>query len=139
MCKRDRSHRASADLTAPALTAQLDPASDSGTPGDGITNENTPTIIGTGNPGDSIKVTTPTGEVLTTTVKPDGTWSVTPTQPLPEGAANLTAVATDAAGSTTNASVPITIDSGVPNGGNAPTVTIPEDAHNDGNINARQT
>ncbi|PJN86450.1 hypothetical protein CV739_00070, partial [Bacillus velezensis] len=39
------------DTTAPALTAKLDPASDSGTPGDGITNDNTPTISGTGEPG----------------------------------------------------------------------------------------
>ncbi|MGL5213604.1 MAG: Ig-like domain-containing protein, partial [Aeromonas hydrophila] len=126
------------DTTGPALTAKLDPASDSGTPGDGITNDTTPTIIGTGNAGDSIKVTTPTGEVLTTTVKPDGTWSVTPTQPLPEGAANLPVVATDPAGNTTNASVPVTIDSGVPNGGNAPTVTIAEDTNNDGYINASE-
>ncbi|MGL6046739.1 MAG: Ig-like domain-containing protein, partial [Vogesella sp.] len=124
------------DTLPPPLTAQLDPASDSGTPGDGITNDTTPTIIGTGNAGDSIKVTTPTGEVLTTTVGTDGTWSVTPTQPLPEGAANLPVVATDPAGNTTNASVPVTIDSGVPNGGNAPTVTIAEDANNDGYINA---
>ncbi|MEC5205908.1 antitoxin (DNA-binding transcriptional repressor) of toxin-antitoxin stability system [Vogesella perlucida] len=127
------------DTTPPAVTAQLDPASDSGTPGDGITNDNTPTLSGTGEPGNTITVTSPTGEVMTTTVKPDGTWSVTPTQPLPDGAANFPVTATDPAGNTTSSNVPVTIDSAVPNAGAAPTVTITEDANNDGFINASES
>ncbi len=131
-------HSHSVDTTPPAVTAQLDPASDSGTPGDGITNDNTPTISGTGEPGNTITVTSPTGEVMTTTVKPDGTWSVTPTQPLPDGAANFPVTATDPAGNSTSSSVPVTIDTAVPNAGAAPTVTITEDANNDGYINASE-
>ncbi|MGL6047647.1 MAG: beta strand repeat-containing protein, partial [Vogesella sp.] len=123
------------DTSKPALTAQLDPASDSGAKGDGITNDNTPTIMGTGEPGNTITVTTPSGETLTTTVKPDGSWSVTPTQPLPEGSVNLQVTATDPAGNTTNASVPLTIDTAVPNAGAAPVVTLTEDSNNDGFIN----
>ncbi|MFN4238884.1 MAG: retention module-containing protein, partial [Vogesella sp.] len=129
----------SVDTTAPTLTAQLDPASDSGTPGDGITNDNTPTLSGTGEPGNTITVTSPTGEVMITTVQPDGTWSVTPTQPLPDGAANFLVTATDPAGNSTSSSVPVTIDSAVPNAGAAPTVTITEDANNDGFINASES
>ena len=93
------------DTKGPALTAQLDPGSDSGTPGDGVTNDTTPTISGVSEPGNTITVTTPTGEVLTTTVKPDGSWSVTPTQPLPEGAANFPVTATDPAGNTASTTV----------------------------------
>ncbi|MDI1261439.1 Ig-like domain-containing protein, partial [Aquabacterium sp.] len=126
------------DTTPPSvLTAQLDPASDSGTKGDGITNDATPTISGTGDPGAQIKVTMPgTGEVLTTTVLPNGTWTVTPTQDIPNGTTGQAQVTeTDAAGNTTQTTVPLNIDTGVPNNGAAPTVTITEDANNDGFIN----
>ncbi|MDO9003047.1 MAG: type I secretion C-terminal target domain-containing protein, partial [Aquabacterium sp.] len=126
------------DTTAPSvLTAQLDPASDSGTKGDGITNDATPTISGTGDPGAQIKVTMPgTNEVLTTTVLPNGTWTVTPTQDIPNGTTGQAQVTeTDAAGNTTQTTVPLNIDTGVPNNGAAPTVTITEDANNDGFIN----
>ncbi|MGH6649448.1 beta strand repeat-containing protein, partial [Aquabacterium sp.] len=125
--------------TTPAtvLTAQLDPTSDSGTKGDGITNDATPTISGTGEPGAQIKVTLPsTNEVLTTTVQPNGTWAVTPTQDIPNGTTGQAQVTeTDAAGNSVQTNVPLTIDTGVPNNGAAPTVTITEDANNDGYIN----
>ncbi|MDO9004436.1 MAG: Ig-like domain-containing protein, partial [Aquabacterium sp.] len=126
------------DTTPPSvLTAQLDPASDSGTKGDGITSDATPTISGTGDPGAQIKVTMPgTNEVLTTTVLPNGTWTVTPTQDIPNGTTGQAQVTeTDAAGNTTQTTVPLNIDTGVPNNGAAPTVTITEDANNDGFIN----
>ncbi|MEC5205909.1 VCBS repeat-containing protein [Vogesella perlucida] len=125
----------SVDTTAPTLTAQLDPASDSGTPGDGITNDNTPTISGTGEPGNTITVTTPVGETLTTTVKPDGTWSVTPTQPLPDGAANFPVTATDPAGNSTSSSVPVTIDTTLP----AASVTLNANITPDDVINAAES
>ncbi|MBA4110980.1 MAG: hypothetical protein C0487_15455, partial [Leptothrix sp. (in: Bacteria)] len=132
------SDSAKVDTTAPAiLTAQLDPASDSGIQGDGITNDATPTISGTGDAGAQIKVTMPgTGEVLTTTVLQNGTWTVTPTQDIPNGTAGPAQVTeTDAAGNTTQTTVSLNIDTGVPNNGAAPTVTITEDANNDGFIN----
>ncbi|MGL6046828.1 MAG: retention module-containing protein, partial [Vogesella sp.] len=105
------------DTTAPALTVFLDPSSDSGTKGDGITNDNTPTISGTGEPGSTVTITTPTGETVSTTVKPDGSWSATPTQPLPEGNNTVTVKATDPAGNSTTGTVPLVVDSAVPNGG----------------------
>ncbi|RZI84633.1 MAG: type I secretion C-terminal target domain-containing protein, partial [Rubrivivax sp.] len=132
------SDSAKVDTTAPVvLTAQLDPASDSGTKGDGITNDATPTISGTGDPGAQIKVVMPgSNEVLSTTVKADGTWSVTPTQDIANGTNGQAQVTeTDAAGNTTQTTVALNIDTGVPNNGGAPTVTITEDANNDGFIN----
>ncbi|RZI83749.1 MAG: hypothetical protein EOP38_11580, partial [Rubrivivax sp.] len=132
------SDSATIDTTAPAvLTAQLDPASDSGTKGDGITNDATPTISGTGDPGAKVTLTMPgSNEVLNTTVLADGTWSVTPTQNIPNGTSGQVQVTElDAAGNTTQTTVPLSVDTGVPNGIVAPTVTILEDANNDGFIN----
>ncbi|WP_194944943.1 Ig-like domain-containing protein, partial [Limnohabitans sp. 2KL-3] len=57
----------------------------------------TPTISGTGTTGDIIQVTMPgTGEVLSTTVAADGTWSVTPTMDVASGSVSV--MATNAAG-----------------------------------------
>jgi ELWxxDGT repeat protein/VCBS repeat-containing protein len=125
------------DITPPVLTAKLDPSSDSGTVGDGITNDTTPTISGTGEPGASIKVTMPgTGEVLTTKVQPDGTWSVTPTQALANGSTGTAQVqATDAAGNSSMATVALTIDNVAPP---APVVTITTDTNNDGLISGSE-
>ncbi|RZK99773.1 MAG: hypothetical protein EOP36_18200, partial [Rubrivivax sp.] len=129
------------DNEGPDLTARLDPASDSGTQGDGVTNDATPTISGTGDPGTAIKVVIPgTGEELTTTVQDDGTWSVTPTVSIPDGTkGDVQVTGTDPKGDTTTATVPLRIDTGVPNNGAAPTVTIVEDANNDGFINRAES
>jgi large repetitive protein len=105
------------DTLAPsAPQAVLAPGSDSGVPGDSRTNDTTPSISGTGTPGDKMTVTTPMGEVLVTTVAADGTWSVTPTQALPEGGPqNFSVVATDPAGNdSAPISVPVTIDTQLP-------------------------
>ena len=106
------------DTAVPAKPdAKLDPASDSGVKGDGITNDTTPTIVGTGEPGATVKVTMPgTGEVLTTIVKPDGTWNVTPTQPIADGTKGpATVTQTDPAGNTSPANdVPLQIDTTKP-------------------------
>jgi hypothetical protein len=76
-------------LPTPAKpNAILNAASDSGTQGDNTTTDDTPTISGSGaTAGDTIKVVTPKGEVLTTIVAADGTWSVTPTIAFALGAA----------------------------------------------------
>ena len=65
----------------------IDPASDTGVVGDGITSDMTPTLSGSGaTPGFTITVLMPvTGEVLHVVVGADGTWQVTPTQALPDG------------------------------------------------------
>ncbi len=129
------------DTKSPDLTAKLDPTSDSGTKGDGITNDTTPTIIGTGEPGAKIEVTMPgTGEKIPTTVALDGTWSVTPTQPIPDGTTGVAKVVeTDPAGNPTTKDVPLTIDTGIPNGGLAPTVLITDDGDNDGFVNLAES
>ena len=90
------------DETAPIapVTPVLDPASDTGTPGDGITSDTTPTLTGTGTPGETVTLYADGTPVGTATVQPDGTYSVTPDAdaPLSEGTANLTTTLTDASG-----------------------------------------
>ncbi|NDB19055.1 MAG: hypothetical protein EB027_07350, partial [Actinobacteria bacterium] len=111
------------DTTPPqAPSAVLDPSSDSGTTGDRKTNDTTPTLSGTGTAGDTITIKDAQGNTLATaTVQPDGTWSATPSTPLPEGLNTLAITATDPAGNTGSAtSLPITIDT---TGPAAPTVT----------------
>ena len=113
------------DSTAPAApVARLDAASDTGVAGDGRTNDNTPTLSGTGNGGDTIRVTLPGGTVLTTVVAANGTWSVTPTAALADGPANISVTATDVAGNVSPAAtVSITVDTAAPG---APTLAVPE-------------
>lgn len=95
--------------------ATLADASDSGAKGDSRTNDNTPTISGTGVAGQTIVVTGPAGLTMTTTVAANGTWSVTPTSPLAEGANAFSVVARDAAGNTsTPTALTITVDSVAP-------------------------
>ncbi|MFV3306639.1 Ig-like domain-containing protein, partial [Pseudomonas sp. NY15181] len=108
------------DTTPPPADAWLDPASDSGTKGDGITNDTTPTIDGKTEPNSTVEVTFPTGEIVTTTADANGDWSVTPTQPLPEGKNDISVVVTDPAGNQSEPNVlPIEIDSIAPT---APTI-----------------
>ncbi|WP_447753173.1 Ig-like domain-containing protein [Pseudomonas nicosulfuronedens] len=96
------------DTQAPdAPDAWLDPASDSGTKGDNITNDTKPTIDGQTEPGADVTVTFPTGEVINTKADDEGNWHVTPTQPLPEGSNDITVIATDPAG---NQSEPTTVN-----------------------------
>jgi Bacterial Ig-like domain len=101
--------------TAP--TAQLATASDSGVAGDGRTSDITPDVTGTGVAGNTITVTMPsTGEVLTTVVAANGTWSVTPAQAIASGTTgNATVTSTDPAGNVSPAvNVAITIDTAGP-------------------------
>jgi hypothetical protein len=101
------------DIVAPpAPIAMLDPFSDSGVLGDDSTNDKTPTISGNGAvKGDTITVTSPTGEILTAIVAVDGTWRVTPLIPLLVGnLQTFVIIATDPAG---NVSPPSKIDVGI--------------------------
>ncbi|MCB4360670.1 retention module-containing protein [Quatrionicoccus australiensis] len=101
----------SVDATPPALSVQLDPKSDTGQLGDNVTLDNTPSIIGTGEPGATVNITMPgTGEHLSTVVGASGTWSLTPTQPIGEGSVVIVVTATDSAGNITSKPLNITID-----------------------------
>jgi autotransporter passenger strand-loop-strand repeat protein len=89
----------------------LAPGSDSGTPGDNITNVTTPVITGTGVAGDTIALYDGQTLVGSATVGADGSWSVT-TSTLAEGTNSLTATQTDGAGnvSSTSTALTLTID-----------------------------
>ncbi|MFZ2267789.1 MAG: retention module-containing protein, partial [Azonexus sp.] len=105
----------SIDTLAPDVTARLDPASDSGVLGDNITDDKTPTISGTAEPGCLIEITVPgTGEHLSTSAGPDGKWSLTPTQAIPDGVVTIPVMATDSAGNVGRAEVEVSIDTVVP-------------------------
>ncbi len=122
------------DSLAPVLSAALDPQSDSATAGDRITNDNTPTITGTGEPGLIVVVTLPSGEVLQAQVQADGSWTVTPSVPLPEGGPQTVQITTtDEAGNTSQASLALTIDTLA---SAAPLVQISADTNNDAYLNA---
>ena len=64
------------------------------------TTDPTPAITGSGaTPGSTVTVSV-AGQTMTTVVAPDGTWSVTPPNPLPAGANPVTVTITDPAGNT---------------------------------------
>ncbi|MFC4168186.1 Ig-like domain-containing protein [Teichococcus aestuarii] len=94
-------------LEAPAALA-LDPGSDSGTVGNGMTTDATPTITGTA--ADGLTVTLYNGEtVLGSAVAEGGTWTITPEQALAAGTYQLTAIASDAEGNASDLSDPLAL------------------------------
>eukprot|EP01030_Chromulinospumella_sphaerica_P034309 gene34309-biopygen7856 len=104
------------DSVAPlAPTAGINPASNSGSLTDNVTIDTTPTIDGTGTPGDTIKITDPQGNLIgTAIVGPNGQWSITPTTPLPTGTNNLSVTEIDPAGNISPAvPLPIVIETAV--------------------------
>ncbi len=62
------------------------------------TNDSTPTLNGSGEPGATISIRLDGEEIDTVTVQPNGTWTYTPAEPLPDDNYTLTVVAIDAAG-----------------------------------------
>ncbi|MEO5722915.1 MAG: Ig-like domain-containing protein, partial [Ilumatobacteraceae bacterium] len=79
--------------------------------GDGTvqTTDPTPDISGSGvTPGSTVTVTVD-GQTMTTTVAADGTWSVTPPNPLPAGDNPVTVTITDPAGNTGTGTQTITV------------------------------
>ncbi len=105
--------------TAPPMTPSLPvlaPGSDSGAPGDDITSITTPAIIGTGAAGDAVTLYDRELPLGSATVRPDGTWSITPDELLGDGLHSMTVKATDPAGnsSAASAALELRIDSSVP-------------------------
>ncbi|WP_295793684.1 cadherin-like beta sandwich domain-containing protein [Mucilaginibacter sp.] len=106
------------DNTPPAVTSTpvMAAASDSGTPGDNITNVTTPTFTGTAEPESTVTLydtdgTTSLGSATAT----GGNWSIT-SSALSQGNHTITAKATDAAGNTSGASggLAVTINTTLP-------------------------
>ncbi len=97
------------DTTAPgapfiiAVTDDVAPVT--GVVGNGsATNDARPTLSGTGEAGATLRILDNGVQIGTATVAADGNWSFTPGANLAQGAHNLTATATDAAGNTGSAS-----------------------------------
>ena len=87
------------DMIPPPITVALDPASDSGAVGDGVTNDSTPTLVGNTEPLATVIVEV-TGSItftLQTQADEDGAWAITleGENVLPDGTCTLTASAVD--------------------------------------------
>ena len=87
------------DTTAPVAPTITSFSTDSGTVGDGITNDNTLTLTGTAEANSTVKVYDGATLLGSATANGSGAWSYT-TAALANGAHSLTATATDAAGNT---------------------------------------
>ncbi|HDC4550125.1 TPA: BapA prefix-like domain-containing protein [Enterobacter kobei] len=101
------------DLTPPATPTAIVLTDDTGTIRGTITSgtatdASKPILAGTGEPGGTITIYDNGVVVGTTTVLPNGTWSIRPDGPLLDGAHSITVVETDAAGNQSAASAPIT-------------------------------
>ena len=86
-------------------------------PTDGtVTNDTTPTFTGTGTAGDTVRLLDASGTVICETeVGGDGTWSCTPTAPLPEGTSRITPVTVAADGSAlAGTAIAVTVDTTPP-------------------------
>ncbi|ELV2793314.1 BapA prefix-like domain-containing protein [Enterobacter kobei] len=109
------------DLTPPATPTAIVLTDDTGTIRGTITSgtatdASKPILAGTGEPGGTITIYDNGVVMGTTTVLPNGTWSIRPDGPLPDGAHSITVVETDAAGNQSAASAPInfTVDTTPP-------------------------
>ncbi|MDU1876926.1 Ig-like domain-containing protein [Citrobacter sp.] len=109
------------DSTISTPTIALDADSDSGTVGDNLTRDTTPTFILSNIDPDATSVmVTLNGETHAATKNESGHWSYTPETPLADGSGTLVVTVTDAAGNTADASLDYTIDSII----STPTVTL---------------
>ena len=93
----------------PPMSLALAPQSDSGIPGDDITNVTTPTITGTGTAGDTVTLYAGATAVGSALVGDGGSWSVTAST-LTGGAYLMTASESDVAGNVSAASAPLFVD-----------------------------
>ena len=95
-------------------------SNDSGTVGDGVTNDNTVTLTGTAAAGSAIRVYDGATQIGTTTANSSGAWSYT-TAALPDGTHPLAATATTAGGmSPASSTLVLTIDTKAPDTTGAP-------------------
>lgn len=122
------------DTTAPATPdiPEITVNPDGGTPGTALnpgetTRDTTPTLSGSGTPGDTVNIYDGATKIGEADVGEDGNWSWTPTTPLPDGTYDLSLTVTnqDSAGNESAPSTPvtITIDTDAPAQPGTPTVT----------------
>ncbi|QWT46001.1 Ig-like domain-containing protein [Azospira inquinata] len=115
------------DYTAPSgTTGALDPSSDTGTLGDNLTSDTTPTLTGAAEAGAQVEVTV-NGKTYSTTADSTGHYSITVpnSDALTDGSYTPSIKVTDAAGnSSTTAGTPFTIDHTAPT---APVITTVTD------------
>ena len=108
------------DTTAPVAPTITSFSPDTGTVGDGITTANVLTLTGTAEANATVKVFDGATLLGSAVANGSGAWSYT-TAALTNGAHNLTATATDAAGNTGVASAALAVTVTAPPG--APTIT----------------
>ncbi|MFN5291255.1 MAG: Ig-like domain-containing protein, partial [Planctomycetia bacterium] len=132
--------------TAPTSAPDLAASSDTGTSStDNLTNDTTPTFTGTGGvPGDTVNLYANGNLIGTAVVGPDGSYSVTPTNPLPDGSYNFTTNYVDPAGNASPLSAPlnnVVIDSTPPAVPQVPDLVASSDtgASNSDNITGDNT
>lgn len=111
----------------PAITVNPDgSAPTSLNPGE-TTRDTTPTLSGTGNPGDTVTIYNGTDKIGDAVVDGDGNWSWTPSTDLPNGTYDITLTVTnkDGAGNESAPSQPvtITIDTDAPAAPAVPVIT----------------
>ncbi|MBO0698525.1 MAG: hypothetical protein J2P46_09030, partial [Zavarzinella sp.] len=111
------------DTVAPAVPTITGFADDSGAPGDGLTDDPTPTLRGTAEPGTVVTVSDGLTVLGTTAVGAGGDWQFT-TPSLADGPHAFTAVATDMAGNASSSSSPLALSIDTAR----PTVTIEQAA-----------
>jgi hypothetical protein len=87
----------------------LDPSTDSGTPGDNVTNVTRPTITGQAGAGNTVTLREGSTVLGTAAATAGGTWSISVSPALADGIHNLTATATDAVGNTSSASTALSL------------------------------
>ena len=117
--KAGNSATSTQDLTVDttiSVTSDLVESSDSGSSNsDNITNDNTPTIDGTGEVGATVVITDENGvEVGTSVVGEDGKYSITTSQ-LDDGTHTLTSTITDTAGNSATSAQEVKIDTATTN------------------------
>ncbi|GAA5236500.1 Ig-like domain-containing protein [Verticiella sediminum] len=121
------------DMTAPTVPAApiLDPASDSGAAGDGLTNAAAPVITGTAEAGSTVRLyDSDTAIGATVADASTGAWSIAVGDVLVDGSHTLTVRAVDAAGNVSEVSTALilTIDTEIPD---APVLALAEDTGGD--------
>ncbi|WP_162804640.1 Ig-like domain-containing protein, partial [Tritonibacter mobilis] len=116
---------------APSIGEVVDDAGDdTGALSSGdLTDDATPTVSGTGTPGDTITLYDGDTEIGSAEVDADGNWEITPSTPLDDGEHSLTVTATDPAGneSASSEAFVVEVDATAPDAPDASEITVTDD------------